>query len=765
MHADTETPSEKLSTTSVAKAADDFEKIPSELKALLRWVCWEAGERGGKRTKIPIDPNGEGCASVSDSATWADFDRAVEFAREHGCGIGFMLGSGFVGMDLDHVREVETGLLSARTREIIDEIDSYTEVSPSGTGVHIIAKGILPSGGRKKGPLEMYSDGRYFTVTGAVVDDRFTVEERQAEIEALHRRIFGKSNGKAHASRTGVPTPESEDKGLVERACARFGTRFTMLYVEGDRAGYPSQSEADMRLCGMFVALGCQDPEALDRLFRGSKLFRPKWTEAHSSDGQTYGTMTIEKALSSARQSETGHRTDEGAALRLVEHHGGDIRYCHPWGAWMVWDGKRWRPDDTGEVGRRAAETAKVILREAVEVQDEEPRKARVKWALGLESAQRQQAMIQLARKCVPVTPDQFDRDPWLFNALNGTLNLRTGELRAQKREDLITRIARVEFDPKATAPTWDVFLDRIFGGNKKLIRFVRCCIGYSLTGDTAEQRFFLCYGTGANGKSTLLNTIRSLLADYARHAAPDLLLAKSGERHPTELADLRGARFVTIVELPEERRLNVSLLKSLTGGEPVKARRMREDFSEFPMQAKLWIAANHRPEMSESTHALWRRVLPIPFTVTIPPKEQDRGLEEKLKKELPGILTWAVAGCQEWSRIGLKPPRAVKEAVESYRDEQDVLGEFIETACERGPKRKESSSRLFSAYWVWADENHLRPLSKIRFAGRLDQAGFKSVKGSKGARMRVGPGLNGAWTYKSALAEPLTRLRGGFHG
>lgn len=277
----------------------------------------------------------------------------------------------------------------------------------------------------------------------------------------------------------------------------------------------------------------------------------------------------------------------------------------------------------------------------------------------------------------------------WLLNVLNGTIDLCTGSLRPHAREDYITRCVNVDYDPDAKCPTWERFIHQVFGGNAEIIAFVQRAVGYSLTGKIVEHVLIVLYGLGSNGKTTLIDALHYLLGpSYAKHAPTDLLLARRGEHHPTELATLHGARLVTAAETGEGRRLAESLVKQLTGGDPVTARRMRDDFWQFRPEFKLWLATNHRPQIRGTDHAIWRRIRLIPFDVTFHTAEtgktpqQDQTLPARLREEATGILAWAVRGCLAWQSQGLGAPDAVRDATEAYRAEMDVLAMFFEERC-----------------------------------------------------------------------------------
>jgi len=432
--------------------------------------------------------------------------------------------------------------------------------------------------------------------------------------------------------------------------------------------------------------------------------------------------------------------TDLGNSERLVERHGRDLGYVHPWGRFLVYDGTRWRVDDSGAVRRMAKDTVRSIYGEATDAADEAGRKAIAQHAIRSEARNRIDAMIDLGKDEVPVAPKQLDADPWKLNVLNGTIDLKTGELLPHSRADLITKLAPVEYDPDAKAPVFEGFLEAVLP-SEALRKFVQRAIGYSLTGDISEQSLFFLHGSGANGKTTLMNVVLGLTGEYGKQAAPDLLVAKRGS-HPTELADLFGARYIASTEVEDGARFAESLVKQLTGGDRITARRMRENFWEFYPTHKLWLSANHKPSVKGTDHAIWRRIKTIPFEVTIPKAEQDPRLPELLGEELPGILAWAVRGCLEWQRGGLGEPEEVTQATESYRAEQDVLAAFIEECCvvEAGAWCK--FKNLYEAYQAWGAESGEPTETKRRFGNRLTERGFEKGNGTDNVAIRRGLAL-----------------------
>ncbi len=446
-----------------------------------------------------------------------------------------------------------------------------------------------------------------------------------------------------------------------------------------------------------------------------------------------------------AAQPRTGPRerpryTDLGNAIRLVARHGADLRYCHPYGRWLVWDGNRWLIDYTEEHVRRAKDTARAMWQEVAEITETDERKRAMTWAHKSQNAGLLGNMVSLAQSepGIPIAPDDLDADPWLLGTPNGVLDLRTGRLRAAQRSDNITKQTTVGYDPEATAHTWERFLARVLP-DAAVRCFVQRAVGYSLTGDTGEQVLFLCYGTGANGKSTFIELIRHMLGDYGQQAAPEMLLVKQGSGISNDVARLKGARFVATVETAEGRGLNEALVKQLTGGDTVTARFMRNEFFEFQPVGKLWMATNHRPQIRGNDDGIWRRLRVVPFTERIPEDERDPGLPEKLRAELPGILNWALAGCREWRASGLAAPAAVRTAVEDYRSDMDVVGAFLAERCTLGDDEWVETKVLYTAYDVWAHAANERPKPSKAFAAALSDRGFQQDR--RTARLRGGDG------------------------
>jgi putative DNA primase/helicase len=424
--------------------------------------------------------------------------------------------------------------------------------------------------------------------------------------------------------------------------------------------------------------------------------------------------------------------TDAGNAARFALQHREWARYVYAWRRWLLWSGQCWRLDPGDGAMRMAKATAEGIYLEAGGAREDEERKQIAKWAIASESEPRLRAMLSLAASepGVPVAPEELDADAWLLACQNGTVELRTGTLRANRREDLITRSVPVVFDPAAPCPTFDAFLERIFAGNARVIAFLQRAIGYSLTGDTTEQCLFVLWGGGSNGKSTLLTTAVTMLGEYAVSTRPETFMVKTGDTIPNDVAQLKGARLVIAVEAEAGHRLAEGLIKQATGGDRLTARFMRAEYFTFEPTFKIFLASNHRPTVRGTDHAIWRRIKLLPFSVTIPDDQQDRHLVDKLKAELAGVLAWAVRGCLAWQKQGLGEPEEVRAATERYRVDMDVLGGFLRDCCVTlDPATCVASGPLYQAYDAWCHANGERTISKRAFGLRLIERGFTQAR------------------------------------
>ena len=443
------------------------------------------------------------------------------------------------------------------------------------------------------------------------------------------------------------------------------------------------------------------------------------------------------------------HLTDLGNARRLVAMRGQDILYQLPDGPYLVWDGMRFT-DDAGAVQleRMAQETIYAMHADAIyATEDETERRARIKHALASESRRAIASMVALVRSQpgISVRADQLDSDGSLLNVLNGTVELNNeARVREPRREDRITKLIPVNYKPDAQCAVWLAFLDRVLGGNRELIGFLRRFLGYSLTGRTNEQVIAIAHGGGANGKTTFLQAAKMILGDYGQSVPMDTFLVnKHVDTARPDLARLRGARFVAAVESDSGRRFAEGLVKLVTGQDTIVARRLYREHFEFTPTFKVIIATNHRPVIRGTDEAIWRRIRLVPFTVTIPPNERDRELPDKLQAEREGILAWAIQGCLEWQRDGLGMPKDIEDATGAYRQDMDILGDFIKAHCTVNAQQSATAAALYESYITWAHKTGEKPMTQKAFGLALRERGFEAKQiGKDRERTWFGIGL-----------------------
>lgn len=434
-----------------------------------------------------------------------------------------------------------------------------------------------------------------------------------------------------------------------------------------------------------------------------------------------------------------GHKacTDLGNAERIHERFGHEFCYCQENKRFYVFRNGHWIRDSGVIMNRMAQKVVKSIPDEADDERLSPEQKSELKaWAKKSGSKGRLRAMIDLARWLpgVAVSIEQLDQNPMQLNCANGTIDLKTGELKEHNPRDLITKMVPASYDKNATCPIWEATIKKIMEDNAEIIAFLKRMLGYFLTGLISEQCLFVFYGTGANGKSTILEIFRELLSGYALHTTTASLLGTRNSPIGNDLARLKGARFVSAVEVGMGKKLDESLIKQLTGGDPVTSRFLYREFFEYHPEFKLIIAANHKPEIQGVDHGIWRRIHLIPFDVTIPAEEIDRDLPNKLRAELSGILTWAVQGCLEWQAQGLNVPDSIANATAAYRAEMDIIAEFLADRCELNATEKTTLGDLYDAYTEWANKACQDAVGKKIFGNLMRQKDFKQSK-SNGAR------------------------------
>jgi putative DNA primase/helicase len=435
--------------------------------------------------------------------------------------------------------------------------------------------------------------------------------------------------------------------------------------------------------------------------------------------------------------------TDATNAQRLFREHGKDIRYNAAWKKWVVWNGSHWEVDEGALIHTRGLQTVRNIYDEVLKTDDYRERIEIENYAKLSESMRRRKAFVEAASLITElnITSDDLDRNPWLLTVKNGTIDVTTGEFREHRPEDMITKIAHVDYNPEADCPLWKQFIREIMDYKADVINFVQTAAGWALTGDTSEQTMFILFGSGANGKSTFLNTIMYLLGDYAIATPTETFMRKNGDQNTNDIARLRGTRFVTTTEAEQGRRLSEPLIKKITGNDAMTARFLYGEYFNFMPTFKIFMATNHMPVIKGTDYGIWRRIKLRPFTTRIPEEKQDKHLELKLREEASGILNWLLEGTRRWKQERLKVPPAILNATDEYRGEMDVIGNFLKECCIQKPEVSIRIRELFKAYQEWCEGNNEHAVSERFFGLHLKEMGIEQSRSSE-ARFWSGLGL-----------------------
>ncbi|MBX9877679.1 MAG: hypothetical protein K2Y22_04405 [Candidatus Obscuribacterales bacterium] len=440
-----------------------------------------------------------------------------------------------------------------------------------------------------------------------------------------------------------------------------------------------------------------------------------------------------EKNVVRIREDKEITGTDLASAKKFIEYMGDDLKFNENLG-WYAWDQGFWKSGNHLGVQERAKKVTDALWKESETIGESE-RESYMKWAKKTQSRSAIENMISLARsdKKVRVEMEDFDKNPILFNCINGIVNLDTFELKEHDRSELITRKANISFKSGAKCPKWLAFLDQIMGGDDEMTCFLQRAIGYTLTGHITEQKLFFCYGGGMNGKSVFLTVLQEIFGDYSKTIRANAIMDHKNDTQLDSLSSIVGRRFIRASEIADTAKLNEALIKDITGGEMIPARLLYKEPFEFKPVGKLWLHGNHKPRISGSDFGIWRRILLIPFEVTIPEQERDQHLVEKLLEEREGIFQWALIGYHTWMAEGLAPPKRVTDATKEYEKESDTLGEFISQRIEQNEFSQIKASEFYRGYQTWCERNGHKPWSNTRLGLELKRRGVNKVKKESG--------------------------------
>jgi putative DNA primase/helicase len=636
--------------------------------------------------------------------------------------------------------------------QIINELNSYTELTPSGTGLRVILKGTLPANGRKRGNVEMYEKGRFLTITGQRIDGfPDTIEDRQAELNRVHQHVFEKKAKKTREHR------------------APSGVRDKLLRGDWEAAGYSSQSEGDLALCNRLALEHDGDAGAVDAAFRKSGLMRAKWDDPHYADGRTYGEETVRKAIEWSSTITTSTSADHDdlhpndAGKRLADRYGDDAKYCN--GQYYVYDGKVWSNDDSFKVQAFALEIIESYRTEATELDDAaEAMEAEANQAEDLDGVAelskkaadlRSRAdkrwsfyhqlsrpngvaqILEAASWRLSIDRDQLDRDPYLLNAQNGTIDLRTGKLRPHQRADLITKIAPVAYDPDARSEKWEGFLADAFHDNDDSRTFIQRYLGAAVIGEANDDAVLFLLGAGGSGKTTLLESARRAIGDYGHAVDFSIFLEKKQTGGVTpELDALPGVRLVTSTEPPEGKRFEPGKIKALTGGDMVTVNPKYRPVYEFTPVFSVALAANKMPKAPSDDSGFWRRwfVVRMDNVPAKPDKALRRILAPAPKAHVDrfhqtAVLAWMVQGCLDYRRVGLSPPQSVLAATACERSLSTPLAPFLRLRTRRDAGAFTRSAGLQGAYAEYCEAKGLRPVDDATWGRSLEDWGLTNER------------------------------------
>lgn len=760
-----------------------YENIPEELKQLPQWVC--------HRNKVPFSPVTGAPAKAGQPVTWARFEDAVNAYSNHD-GIGFEFNNNdIVGIDLDKVLDAD-GTLLPEAAGIVEIMDSYTEISPSGRGLHIFVKGDVPASGRRKGFIEVYKAGRYFTVTGNVYGTVKPINERTEQLKLLWDRYFGEKENAHIKPVVSAFAPGDDYLAIGLAKDAKFKKMWNGEY-ESERC--ISESEKDLALLGRLLYWCSGDVErAVDAFMASPHVAMKDTMHTGKLDRDDYMKITIERALKGL--TSTAHEDDEryrmkgakGTAaiqelLKKLQPHTsytyddkgngelfadvfGDIaRFNITANEWFVYDGTVWLKDVGAMLLSRMAKQLKdELLMFSVNIENETQKNAYQKHILKMGARAVRDIMVKDARDKHCISNADLDRNLDLLNLQNGTLNLKTFEFREHRATDLLSKIADVSYDPTVKSELWIRFLDEIMQGDAEKLDYLQKAIGYGITADTSLETCFILYGaTTRNGKSTLVETIMHMLggsSGYALQMKPESLAQKQNidsRQASGDIARLAGARFLNVSEPQKKMIFDVALLKTLLGRDSIVARHLHEREFEFMPVFKLFMNTNHLPLIQDDTLFASRRLNVITFNRHFDEHDEDIELKDKLRspENLSGILNWCLEGLKKFYDSGLKPTKSIVEATAEYRQDSDKVGKFI-AECLEPANENMTAGTAYEVYEYWCRacgygcENQGNFFAELRTKNLMSKSG--TVKGVTKPRVIKGCRVNQEWQHAIPL-------------
>jgi putative DNA primase/helicase len=707
-------------------ASSSVYQAPGELRTADQFVCWCEEDRDGDITKVPYSVHG-GRASSTNPKTWAPFEAAIAYAEEHSMsGVGFVFTEDdpYTGIDLDKCRDSETGEIDHWARKIVDALDSYTEVSPSGTGLHIFVKAPLPGRNNRKGPVEMYESRRYFTLTGKHLDGTPTeIHERQDVLERLYRHVFEdeKPADETNGYRPQTALLDAGDEDLLELAMrAKNSEKFSRLW-RGDTSDYGGdESRADLALCSLLAFWTDGNTERMDHLFRRSGLMREKWnrhdyrerTFNKVLEGRTEFYQPGEKVSANGNgprsQRATGKPsppTHDELRDRWIE---GNPHHAHGLGEWRRYEDGIWPTVSETSVKAKISNVIETAKPEGIKP-----------------TASILASVTELTRIKVFVPDERWDADSDILVCKNGALHISTGELAKHQPGHYATSAVPYKYDPDARPAIWNYFLRNTVPA---AANFLQEFAGYALTTEMAHELAVWLFGPPGSGKSTFIAGLAAMLG----HRAGILGLADL-ERSRFTLADLPGKTLVVASEQPSSYLASTNTLNAIISGEPIQVeRKYRDPFTVIP-RAKVCWAMNELPRVADANSGLFRRVKVVAFPA-LAEDERDPKIKHAIETEGAGILNWALEGLRRLKKRGhFEVPAGVEDATKQFRENNDVPALFIEDRCVRGTDSEVPSAKLYREYKYWCEENGHRPQSSTRIAADWQRLGFERKRTMSG--------------------------------
>lgn len=712
-----------------------YENLPKELKENALFCLWKYEMRNGRKTKVPYQTNGKR-ADSSNKACFSDFDTVANLTQSYD-GIGMGMFQPFVAVDIDHC--VDGGKLSDMATDIVETLNSYTEYSPSESGVRIVAKADTLSYDKvkyyinnQKIGLEVYVAGmtnKFVTLTGNTICEA-PIAERTNEIMAILDKYMQKPVVALNPKK--IVGSYLSDESIIEKSAkSKQGEKFSALW-NGEFE--TSHSEADQALCAVLAFWCGGDTEQMDRLFRKSKLYREKW------ERNDYREMTLQKALMQTKEfykpvksnANTDFNdelqrlielnpadttkypwTDIGAGKLFADFYKAVLRYVPERRTWFDYQAGTWSADIGGlKAMRRCMELANLLHLYALEIKDEHQRKSYMDYSKRWQTHGYRVNVLKDAQVHHPISFLEFDTDPYIFNCSNGTLHLDTGKFTEHISSDLLTKKSSVAYEPSAHSKRWNNFISEIMSNDQERALFLQKVFGYALSGDTHHECMSILYGaTTRNGKGTLCESVLKVFGSYGCTSRPETIAQKNSTNssQPSEdVARLAGIRFVNIAEPGKSLVLNAALVKNMTGNDTINARFLHENSFDFAPQFKLYINTNYLPVVNDMTVFTSGRVIIIPFERHFDESEQDKGLKhEFMKPEVQSaILNWLLVGYKQLQLHGLKMPQSVINATDQYEHDSNKTLLFIEDCLEEGTDYEERTSEVYNRYKSWCIEN-----------------------------------------------------------